>query len=123
MPVWHDATRQLVKDGRLVILGVTQEQHPERCRLFAQWKQFDWPILHDPINVLESAAVPIVVAIDEHGIVRSTRPRPRVDREGVCEQGVHGRRNGRCDADTLRPALFVRSRFASVYRSRFEFRG
>jgi hypothetical protein len=76
VPVWHAATRKWAKDGRLVVLGVTQEQHPERCRLFAQWKGFDWPILHDPINVLESSAVPLVVAIDEHGIVRSVRPRP-----------------------------------------------
>jgi hypothetical protein len=74
VPVWHDATKQSVKDGKLVLVGVTQEQHPERCRLFAQWKGFGWPILHDPINVLGSAAVPIVLAIDEHGIVRSTRP-------------------------------------------------
>lgn len=59
-----------------MVLGVTQEQHPDRCRLFAQWKQFDWPILHDPINVFQSQAVPIVVAIDEHGIVRDVRPRP-----------------------------------------------
>ena len=76
MPVWHEATRDLVKQGRLVVLGVTQEQHADRCRLFAQWKRFDWPILHDPINVFQSRAVPIVVAIDEHGIVRSVRPRP-----------------------------------------------
>ena len=62
--------------GALVLLGVTQEQHADRCRLFAQWKRFDWPILHDPINVLEAPAVPIVVAIDEHGIVRAIRPRP-----------------------------------------------
>ena len=66
----------MVNDGKMVVLGVTQEQHAERCRLFAQWKGFDWPILHDPINVLESSAVPLVVAIDEHGIVRSIRPRP-----------------------------------------------
>lgn len=77
MPVWHEASKQWVKDGKLVLLGVTQEQHPERCRLLAQWKEFDWPILHDPINVLESIAVPILVAIDEHGIVRSTRPNPK----------------------------------------------
>jgi len=74
VPVWHVSTEKWVKDGKLVLLGVTQEQHPERCRLFAQWKQFGWPILHDPINVLGASAVPIVVAIDEHGIVRSTRP-------------------------------------------------
>ena len=77
MPVWHDTTRQWVTDGKLVLLGVTQEQHPERCRLFAQWKQFDWPILHDPINVLGSNGVPILVAIDEHGIVRSIGPDPK----------------------------------------------
>ena len=77
MPVWHDTTKQLVADGKLVLLGVTQEQHPERCRLFAQWRGFNWPILHDPINVLESSAVPTVVALDEFGIVRSTRPNPK----------------------------------------------
>jgi len=76
VPVWHEATREWVKQGRLVLLGVTQEQHADRCRLFAQWKRFDWPILHDPINLLEAPAVPIVVAIDEHGIVRAIRPRP-----------------------------------------------
>ena len=75
MPVWHEATREWVKQGRLVVLGVTQEQHADRCRLFAQWKRFDWPILHDPINLLEAPAVPIIVAIDEHGIVRAVRPR------------------------------------------------
>lgn len=76
MPVWHKTTRQWVTDGKLVVLGITQEQHSDRCRLFSQWQNFDWPILWDPINSLESAAVPILVAIDEHGIVRSTRPRP-----------------------------------------------
>jgi tetratricopeptide (TPR) repeat protein len=76
VPVWHEATREWVKQGRLVLLGVTQEQHADRCGLFAQWKRFDWPILHDPINLLEAPAVPIVVAIDEHGIVRAIRPRP-----------------------------------------------
>ena len=77
MPVWHEVTKQWVKDGKIVLIGVTQEQHPERCQLFAQWKRFDWPILHDPINVLGSNAVPIILALDEHGIVRSTRPNPK----------------------------------------------
>jgi hypothetical protein len=82
VPVWHKATRKWVEEGRLVVLGITQEQHPDRCRLFAQWQQFDWPILWDPINAMESTAVPIVVAIDEHSIVRSVRPRPEsIERE------------------------------------------
>lgn len=76
MPVWHKKTQEWVASGKLVVLGITQEQHPDRCRLFAQWQKFDWPILWDPINVMESTAVPIVIAIDEHGIVCSTRPRP-----------------------------------------------
>lgn len=32
----------------------------------------DWPILVDSLNLLEVEAVPITVAIDEHGIVRHT---------------------------------------------------
>jgi tetratricopeptide (TPR) repeat protein len=63
-----------VKEGKLVLLGITQEQHPDRCRLLAQWQGFDWPILHDPINLMGSSAVPLFVAIDEHGIVRDTKP-------------------------------------------------
>lgn len=77
MPVWHERTRALVEAKKLVVLGVIQEQHPERCRLFAQWQQFSWPIVNDPINVFETSAVPNFIAIDEHGIVRSTRPDPR----------------------------------------------
>jgi tetratricopeptide (TPR) repeat protein len=75
VPVWHEGTAKWVKDGKLVLLGITQELHPDRCRLLAQWKGFGWPVLHDPINIMGSAAVPILVAIDEHGIVRDTRPR------------------------------------------------
>jgi hypothetical protein len=56
------------------VLGIAQEQHPNRCRLFTQWHQLSWPILHDPINVMQVRGVPIEVAIDEHGIVRSLRP-------------------------------------------------
>ncbi len=76
MPVWHKKTQEWVKSGKLIVIGITQEQHSDRCRLFAQWQGLDWPILWDPINVLESTAVPIVTAIDEHGIVRLTKPRP-----------------------------------------------
>jgi tetratricopeptide (TPR) repeat protein len=75
VPVWHEGTAKWVKEGKLMLLGITQEQHPDRCRLLAQWQGFDWPILHDPINILGSSAVPIFVAIDEQGIVRDTKPR------------------------------------------------
>jgi hypothetical protein len=109
VPVWHEATREWVKQGRLVLLGVTQEQHADRCGLFAQWKRFDWPILHDPINLLEAPAVPIVVAIDEHGIVRAIRPRPEtfeaefLDKTFVDDaQPGAPRSAGPPDADSLR---------------------
>ncbi len=52
------------------MVGIIQEQHPDRCRLFMQWKQMDWPILVDSLNLLEVTAVPITLAIDEHGIIR-----------------------------------------------------
>ena len=76
MPVWYEKTREWVAAGKLVVVGITQEQHSDRCRLFAQWKGIDWPILWDPINLTGSSAVPIVTAIDEYGIVRSLRPKP-----------------------------------------------
>jgi len=74
VPVWHEAISRWVRGGKLVVLGVTQEQHAERCQLLAQWKGFTWPILHDPINILGLAGVPVLVALDEQGIVRTTRP-------------------------------------------------
>ncbi len=74
MPVWHDAMKEWIEAEELVFLGITQEQHPERCNLFAQWKGFEFPILWDPFNLTGSKAVPNFIAIDEHGIVRSTRP-------------------------------------------------
>lgn len=76
MPVWHQTTQAWVRQGKLVVLGIAQEQHAQRCRLFAQWHQLDWPILHDPINVRRVKGVPVLVAIDEHGVVRSLRPDP-----------------------------------------------
>ena len=72
MPGWHEATKQLQEQGKLQMVGIIQEQHPDRCRLFMQWKQMDWPILVDSLNLLEVTAVPITLAIDEHGIIRHT---------------------------------------------------
>ncbi len=76
MPVWHEATKDARASGQLVVIGVIQEQHPERCRLFAQWHQIEWPILWDPFNTTGARVVPNFTAIDEHGVVRSTRAKP-----------------------------------------------
>jgi hypothetical protein len=56
----------------LVVIGIAQEQHAARCRLFLQWQGIHWTVVHDPINLTQARAVPIEVAVDEYGIVRST---------------------------------------------------
>ena len=76
MPVWHETLRELRADGALTFVGITQEQHPDRCRLFAQWKGFDWPILWDPFNLTGASSVPIVTFVDEYGVVREAPSRP-----------------------------------------------
>lgn len=56
------------------MLGIVEEQHADRALLFMQWKEMDWPILVDSLNLLDVPFVPITLFIDEHGIVRNTRP-------------------------------------------------
>ncbi len=63
------------------MVGIIQEQHPHRARLFMQWKQMDWPILVDRLNLLEVLAVPITALIDENGIIRALRPTDEQYRE------------------------------------------
>ncbi len=76
MPVWHELTEEWREAEDLVVIGITQEQHPDRCRLFAQWHGIDWPILWDPLNLTGMSVVPVFTAIDEHGIVQATKVRP-----------------------------------------------
>ena len=56
------------------MVGIAQEQHGDRTRLFMQWKRMNWPVLIDPLNLLEVKAVPITLLIDESGIVRGVNP-------------------------------------------------
>ncbi len=74
--MWHEKTKEWIKQGRLAVVGVAQEQHPDRCRLWLQWQRIDWPMLHDPITRTGLAAVPVLTAIDEWGVVRLTNPDP-----------------------------------------------
>lgn len=64
------------------MVGIIQEQHPERARLFMQWKQMDWPLLWDPLNLLEVPYVPITLEIDEHGVIRRIQP-PRGESDRI----------------------------------------
>ena len=75
MPVWHERTRELRETGRIRTVGIIQEQHPDRARLFMQWKGMDWPILVDSLDLLDVSVVPITVLIDEAGIVRKVGAR------------------------------------------------
>lgn len=58
----------------MAVVGRIQEQHPQRCRLFMQWQQMDWPVVIDPLNLLELKGIPIVTAIDEHGVAHEVTP-------------------------------------------------
>jgi tetratricopeptide (TPR) repeat protein len=74
VPGWHAAIESLKIGDRLQTVGILQEQHPDRARLFMQWKRMDWPLLVDSLSLLNVAYVPITVAIDENGIVRAVDP-------------------------------------------------
>jgi len=71
------------------MVGIIQEQHPSRARLFMQWKQMDWPVLVDALDLLEVAVVPITLLIDEHGVIRR-RVSPRSDVAEVMESFLSG---------------------------------
>ena len=75
--MWNKTAQPFIDKGDLVVIGMIQEQHPERCRLYAQWKQLKWPIVYDQMNVLGIKAVPVPLFIDEYGVIRNTRPRPK----------------------------------------------
>ena len=79
-------------------MGIIQEQHPDRCRLFMQWKEMDWPILVDALKLYGVDAVPITYAIDEAGIVRAVNPKP-ADLDAFLERPA--------PASTARPARLL----------------
>ena len=74
VPGWHEATKDAQQEGKVKMIGIIEEQHPDRARLFMQWKQMNWPILVDSLNLLGVEAVPITLAIDESGIIRAINP-------------------------------------------------
>ena len=77
VPGWHDLTKDLQDDGTIQMLGIVQEQHPDRARLFMQWKEMGWPVLVDSYNLLEITEVPVTLAIDENGIIRERLRSPQ----------------------------------------------
>jgi tetratricopeptide (TPR) repeat protein len=75
VPGWDEATKKLQEEGKVQVAGVIEEQHPDRARLFMQWKQMRWPVLVDSLNLLGVSAVPITIAIDEYGVIRLVNPK------------------------------------------------
>jgi hypothetical protein len=99
LATWTERTRQSIADKKLVLLGVMEEQHADRCRLFAQWKKItDMPLLHDPLNLAAVDHVPMVVGVDEHGFVRLIDPDPE-----RLEDFIH--RKFKYDPKQRRPAI------------------
>ena len=82
MPGWQASTDSFVKAGKLVVIGVMQDQHADRCRLYRQWRQLKWPLYIDALNTLDHRVVPIPIFIDESGIIRR---RGRVSEAAVRE--------------------------------------
>ena len=119
MPVWNTKLHEWIREGRLVVLGIAQEQHPDRCRLFAQWYKLNWPILHDPINVMQVRGVPIEGAIDEKGIVRSIRPDLKTFEEKFLDKtfAPNGEKSPSKSEKATRPDLAVLRRRAEQSRS------
>ncbi|MFQ5737702.1 MAG: hypothetical protein ACE5JX_01710 [Acidobacteriota bacterium] len=70
------------------MLGIVEEQHPDRTRLFMQWKRMGWPILIDSLDLLGVSAVPTTLLIDERGNVRAINPRPEAFDEFLQESGT-----------------------------------
>lgn len=67
MPGWHGELTKTHPD--LNVVGLVQEQHAERARLFMQWKQMDFPLMVDPLDLIEVKVVPITLLIDSDGTI------------------------------------------------------
>ena len=76
--MWQETLQSFVATDQLVVVGVVQEQHADRARLYAQWRQYGWPIFVDSLNLLDLEVVPVPVAIDASGIVRDQQLTPKI---------------------------------------------
>lgn len=61
----------------MIMIGVIQEQHSDRCRLFQQWQKLDFPIAQDLLNTNGINVVPVYIGIDEFGVVKGRMRRPQ----------------------------------------------
>ena len=71
MPGWHRRTEALRRSGDLNVVGIVQEQHPDRARLFQQWQGLDGPIVVDSLNLLGVTVVPIHLLVRPDGTIHA----------------------------------------------------
>ncbi|MHC4548257.1 MAG: hypothetical protein ACYTEZ_05715 [Planctomycetota bacterium] len=76
LPGWQRTLEPHLRSGALVAVGVVQEQHVDRIRLYRQWRRLAWPVLVDQLNLLDHRVVPIPMGIDENGVVTHPRLSP-----------------------------------------------
>lgn len=74
--MWQEKLGPLLEGGKLKVVGIVQEQHPARARLYAQWKKIDWPILVDSLNLMNLRVVPVIMGLDENGRIVRDEMRP-----------------------------------------------
>ena len=118
MPVWHELTEPHRKAGRIAVLGILQEQHPDRALLFAQWKGIDWPLLVDSLNLLEVQGAPVTLFLDEAGTIRAVNPSRQSLESFLAEPAVeHEEAPPRLDA----PALLARTTKDPLERASLDF--
>lgn len=117
MPGWHTQTKSLQESGIVQVAGLIQEQHPQRCRLFMQWKEMDWPVMVDSLNLLGVSAVPITLAIDEHGIIRQIRPSFDDFKNDFLERDFEKPNNASAPEPVTPPSLKQRQREAESTNS------
>jgi tetratricopeptide (TPR) repeat protein len=61
--VWQKKFQPQIDAGKLTVVGIVQEQHPNRTKLYKQWKQYKFPILVDALNQLDFKSIPIKMMV------------------------------------------------------------
>lgn len=74
---WKAESKRTNGDRKFEVVGVAHDVQVDRVRLFAQWKNVDFPIMHDALNLSRTAKLPLVVGVDESGCVRVLDPTPK----------------------------------------------
>lgn len=81
---WISTTRKLRASKKLALVAIMHEQRAERAAIYARWKRYEIPVLHDPYDFSSADNLPTVLAVDGKGLIRLINPSPdTIDREFV----------------------------------------